>query len=197
MKTKPINRHEFLAAVGKLGAGSCLCAAAAGMHAAFAGQTSAAKPAQTPPPPAAPAPVQTKPGDKTIERAAKRMEFGDGWLTRFFEAMDKTLDEPCRARLMTANGRSCFAHFAGPAKEKPGPDALEKFKAWVADKGKTKGYSLEGGAISFAFESSAETGQPSPESLCLCPMAEAQERMFASAIDSDYQIGGVFDHSLF
>ena len=31
----------------------------------------------------------------------------------------------------------------------------------------------------------------------LCPMAEAQERMFASAIDSDYQIGGVFDHSLF
>lgn len=153
-----IKRKDFLAALGKGGAGLCMCAAAAGMRAAFAGQTA---------PP--------KPGEKSVERAAKRMEFADGWLRRFFEAMDRTLDDATRKKLMMANGKSCFAAYAGPPKKQPGPDALDKFTAWIAQQGKDKGYSIEGKVISFEFVGSAETGQASPEKICLCPTAEAQK----------------------
>lgn len=158
MPHQPIKRKAFLAVLGKGGAGMCLCAAAAGMGAALTGQT-----------------ATTKPGDKSVERSAKRMEFADGWVRRFFETMDRTLDAASRERLMVANGRSCFAAYAGPPKQKPAPNALEKFTAWVAEKGKDRGYSIEGRVIAFEFVGSAETGQASPDGICLCPMAEAQK----------------------
>ncbi len=158
MIQKSLKRKDFLATLGKGGAGLCMCAAAGGMRAAFAGQT-----------------APTKPGDKSFERATKRMEFADGWVQRFFEAMERTLDDTSRQKLMMANGKSCFAAYAGPPKKQASPDALEKFTAWIAQQGKEKGYSLEGKVISFEFVGSAETGQASPENLCLCPMAEAQK----------------------
>jgi len=158
MDHRPLTRKDFLAALGRTGA--CMCAAAASMRTAFAGQT---------------APPAPKPGDKTVQRAAKRMEFVDGWVRRFFEVLDKTLDAASRERLMVANGRSCYAAYAGPQKKQPGPDALEKFKAWIAKDGKKEGYAIEGNVITFAFVGSAETGQASPESVCLCPTAEAQK----------------------
>lgn len=160
MEHQPLKRKDFLAAVGK--GGACFCAAAAGMKIALAG------PAQTPPP-------VSKPGDKTPQRAVKRLEFIDGWVPRFFGVLDQTLDEPSRARLMTANGRACFAAFAGPAKKKPEPDALAKFKAWIGQKGRDQGYGLDGDVVTFEFVGSAETGQASPENICLCPLAEAQK----------------------
>ena len=162
MDEAPIKRKEFLATLGR--AGACACAAAAGMTAALAGQSAA-----------------TKPGDKTVERAAKRMEFGDGWVRRFFEVLDKTVDEPTRRQLMIANGKSCYAAYAGPPRQKPAPDALEKFKAWVAEKGKERGYAIEGNAITSEYTSSAETGQASPENICLCPMVETQKQGQISA----------------
>jgi len=172
MKNNPINRKEFMARIGKLGAGACMCAAAAGMGATLGGQTSPSKPAD---PSAVKKAIDlTKPGEKTVERAAKRMEFGDGWLGRFFEAMDGTLDESSRKKLMMANGKACFSAYAGPPKKRPGPDALEKFTQWVAKTGKERGYSIEGKTIYSEFVGSAETGQASPENICLCPMAEAQ-----------------------
>ena len=158
MDHRPLTRKDFLAALGRTGA--CMCAAAASMRTAFAGQT---------------APPAPKPGDKTVQRAAKRMEFVDGWVRRFFEVMDKTLDAAARERLMVANGRSCYAAYAGPPKKQPGPDALEKFKAWIAKDGKKEGYAIEGNVIAFEFAGSAETGQAAPESVCLCPTAEAQK----------------------
>ncbi len=166
MKNKPINRKEFIASLGKFGAGTCLCAAAAGMEAAFGGQTASSKSAQTP--------ASTKPGDKSVERAAKRMEFGDGWVRRFFDVMDKTLDETTRKKLMIANGKACFSAYAGPPTKQPGPDAFEQFAKWIAQNGKERGYAIEGNVISFEFVGSAETGQASPAGVCLCPMAEAQ-----------------------
>jgi len=156
MEHHPLKRKDFLATLGK--AGACMCAAAAGMRTAVAGQAAA-----------------SKPGDKTVERAAKRMEFGDGWVRRFFEAVDKTLDETSRERLMAANGKSCYAAYAGPPKKQPAPDAVEKFMAWIREQGKDKGYAIDGKAIAFEFAGSAETGQASPEGICLCPMVEAQK----------------------
>ena len=172
MNDNPINRKEFMARIGRLGAGACMCAAAAGMGAAFGGQTSAQKPADASA--AQEALDRTKPGEKTVARAAKRMEFGDGWLGRFFDAVDGTLDEGSRKKLMMANGKACFSAYAGPPKEQPGPDAVEKFMRSVASHGKDRGYSIDGKTISYEFVGSAETGQASPETICLCPMAEAQ-----------------------
>ncbi|MGA2533730.1 MAG: hypothetical protein ABSG19_11930 [Candidatus Aminicenantales bacterium] len=172
MKDNPINRKEFMARIGRLGAGACMCAAASGMGAALGGQTSSPKPADVS---AAKKAIDgTKPGEKTVERAAKRMEFGDGWLGRFFDAMDGNLDESSRRKLMLANGKACFTAYAGSPKGQPAPDAVEKFTRWVADHGKERGYSIEGKTICYEFVGSAETGQASPESICLCPMAEAQ-----------------------
>jgi hypothetical protein len=173
MQDRRMSRKQFMSRLGRFGAGTCLCAAAAGMRAAFGGQTSESK-SVTASGQAKPL-DQTRPGEKTVERAAKRMEFGDHWVKRFFDVMDGTLDEGARRKLMMANGKACFAGYAGPPKKKPVPDAFERFSEWIAQNGKAKGYTIEGRVVSFEFVGSAETGQPSPEAVCLCPMAEAQK----------------------
>jgi hypothetical protein len=168
-----MSRKQFMSRLGRFGAGTCLCAAAASMHAAFGGPTSesisAAVSGQAKPL------DQTRPGEKTVARSAKRMEFGDIWVKRFFDVLDGTLDADARRKLMTANGKACFAGYAGPPKKKPGPDAFERFTEWIARNGQAKGYAIEGRVVSFEFVGSAETGQASPEAVCLCPMAEAQK----------------------
>jgi hypothetical protein len=168
-----MNRKQFLETVGKAGACACMCAAAGGMSAALAAEDPAKKPGTQPG--AAPEVIpETKPGDKTIARGAKRMEFADGWVKRFFESVDQTLDVPTRRRLMEANGKACYDAYAGPPHAKPGPDAVEKFTAWVRDKGRDHDYHMDGTAICFEYLGSAETGKASPENLCLCPMVEVQ-----------------------
>jgi hypothetical protein len=168
-----MNRKQFLETVGKAGACACMCAAAGGMSAALAAEAPAKKPEAQPG--ATPEVIpETKPGEKTIARGAKRMEFAEGWVKRFFTAVDQTLDKPTRDRLMEANGKACFTAYAGPPPEKPGPDALEKFTTWVNEKGKDHGYHMDGAAICVEYTGSAETGQPSSDKLCLCPMVEAQ-----------------------
>jgi hypothetical protein len=157
MTATTIDRKHFVAA---LGAASCMCAAVSGMRAALAEE----------PPPAPP----SKPGERTPERAVKRMEFVDGWVKRFFDVVDHTLDPEVRNRLMEANGAACFAAYAGPPAHPPGPDALARFTAWIADKGAASGYAMDGNTISFTYLGSAETGQAAPAGVCLCPMVEAQ-----------------------
>ena len=83
MKGKSINRKEFFSALGKFGVGTCLCAAAAGMHATPSGEALPSHPSQTTPPPKNV--EETKPGDKTVARQAMRMEFGDVWLWPIIE----------------------------------------------------------------------------------------------------------------
>jgi len=170
MSGETLDRKQFISALGRAGAGVCMCAAVGGMRAALGAETPA------PPPAAKPdttrALDRTKPGERTVERAAKRMEFGDGWVQRFFAAVDATLDEPARRRLMEANGKSCYAAFAGPPTRPP--MTFERFADWIAQHGKERGYSIEGKVVSFEYLGSAETGGASPEKLCLCPMVEVQ-----------------------
>jgi len=157
-----MDRKGFLTAVGTIGAGTCMCAAVGGMRAAFGEEPAGAAGA-------APAP---QPGEKTLERAAKRMEFVDGWVKRFLDAMDLTLDEPARRKLMEANGKACFIAYAGPPRREP--VTMERFRAWVAETGKERGYAIDGDTITFEFVSSAETGGAAPEGVCLCSLAETQ-----------------------
>lgn len=173
MSAGTLDRKTFVASLGC----ACMCAAASSMRTALA-----AEPSPAPPSPGA-KPPETRPGDKTPERAAKRMEFVDGWVGRFFAALDQALDEPTRRRLMAANGRACYRAFAGEARPRPEPASLERVREWVARDGKARGYSMDGDVVSFEFVGSAETGEAAPDGVCLCPTVEAQA---AGAISPTY-----------
>lgn len=170
MSESIMDRKQFLSRVGK--GGACFCAAAAGMAGALYGnpQESKATGAEAPRKP----PEQTAPGEKTVERAAKRMEFGDGWVKRFMEVMERELDAETRERLMRANGKACYVAYAGEGRRRPEPVSFERFAAWIAGPGKDQGYSVVGNEVFSEYTGSAETGKPSPENVCLCPMVEAQ-----------------------
>lgn len=170
MNDKTMDRKEFFSRLGKTGI--CMCAAAAGMASALSGAAADEKKAasETPPKPAR----ETVPGEKSIERAAKRMEFGDGWVRRFMEVMEQNLDEKTREKLMQANGKACYIAYAGRGQKRATPVTFEHFADWIAKKGKDRGYSLAGRDIFSEYTSSAETGKPAGENICLCPMVEAQ-----------------------
>lgn len=157
MKNGAMDRKSFLKTLGKAGvcAGACGCAAAGGLGAALA------LPAG-----------QAKPGDKTPERAVKRMEFADLWLKRFFDVMDRTLDADARRRLMMANGRTCYRDWIKETGQEIRKIDFGEWAARVAQRGTSSAVKVEGNVIYFQYESSAETGQASPESVCLCSMAE-------------------------
>jgi hypothetical protein len=119
-------------------------------------------------------PVQSKPGDKTPERAVKRMEFADHWVKRFFDNMDQTLDAESRKKLMLTNGKTCFREWIEESKQEIKPIDFEQWAKKVAQGPKREGLKVEGNVIYFQFDSSAETGQESPEGICLCSMVESK-----------------------
>lgn len=178
-----VDRMAFVTNLG----GACLCAAVGGMRSAFAEEPPATPKAAPPDEPTG----STKPGEKTVARSVKRMEFVDGWVERFFTVVDQTLDEPTRQRLLTANGRACFLAWAKDAPKRPEPASLETISAWVARAGKGHGYSMDGNTIAFEYVGSAETGQAAPENVCLCPTVEAQSSRTISATYCHCSVGYV------
>jgi hypothetical protein len=165
-----MDRKRFIATLGRVGAATCACGAVQSMQAAFAADGQ--NPAETKKP--APEPPATNPGETSVARAAKRMEFVDGWVPRFFKVVDEQLDEPTRKRLMVANGKACYSAFAPNQARRPEPATPERIKQWVAERGTSRGYSMDGDAIVMEYTSSAETGNTSGEGVCLCPTVEAQ-----------------------
>ena len=170
MAREKMDRKEFITALGRVGVGTCMCGAVSGMRAAFGAE--APKPAE--PEKKAAEPPLTNPGERSVARAAKRMEFVDGWVPRFFQAVDEQLDEPTRRKLMAANGKACFSAYAPDLQRRPERATTERIAQWVAERGKAGGYSMDGDAIVFECLGSAETGELSPEGTCLCPTAEVQ-----------------------
>ncbi len=176
MAGETMDRKEFLATLGRIGAGACMCGAVVGMRTAWGAETpkadGSAKSAEAPP---------SVPGEKTPARAVKRMEFVDGWVPRFFKVMDEHLDEPTRRRIMAANGRACFCAWSPDAQRRPEPASPERIAKWVNDRGPASGYSMRDGVIHFEYVGSAETGKSSPDHVCLCPTVEAQSAKTMSA----------------
>jgi hypothetical protein len=169
-----MNRKEFImASLGGVGIGACMCGAALSMQAAFAAEQG--KPKPTEPATEAQKLPETKPGEKSVARAAKRMEFVDGWVTRFFKVVDENLDKATRMKLMAANGKACFCAFFPDPARRAEPLSLDRIRQWIAGGAKDHGYGMDGGVITFEYLGSAETGQASPENVCLCPTAEAQK----------------------
>jgi hypothetical protein len=150
-----MDRKSFLKSAGTFCVGSCLCVA--GLHKALAQDS-----------------TDVKPGAATPERAVKRMEFADGWIRRFMGALDGTLDPAARKKVMMANGKSCFSEWI----QSQGGVRSVAFDAWadrVREHPPADGsVRVEGHTIYFEYTSSAETGQDSPEGVCLCPMVESK-----------------------
>lgn len=162
MDRDSIDRKTFVRLLGRAGVGTCLCAAALGAEAAAQPQENAA---QAPPP---------KRGVASAERAAKRMEFVDVWVPRFFSILDAQLDEPTRRRLMVANGTACFTGSRSDMTRRPEPATREQMGAWVAERGQGRGYRMEGDTIVFEYDTAAMAGKAGSAPVCLCPTAEAQ-----------------------
>jgi hypothetical protein len=98
----------------------------------------------------------------------------DTWVPRFFRVLDAELDEATRRRIMAANGKACFSAYQPDLKPRPEPASRERVAAWVASRGAARGYAMDGDAVILEYVGSAETGNASPEGVCLCPTAEAQ-----------------------
>jgi len=174
MAGNKMDRKEFMATLGRTGARVCMCGAVLGMTAASRADSpepdtpgEAGNTVGEPPP--------SKPGEKSAARAVKRMEFVDTWVPRFFQVVDEQLDEPTRKRLMAANGKACFCAWAPDLPRRPEPATPERIAAWVAGRGRAAGYWMDGAAVVFEYVGSAETGESSPENICLCPTVEAQD----------------------
>jgi hypothetical protein len=155
MRNGTMDRKSFLRSLGK--AGACACAAAGGLRAALALE-----------------PGQAKPGDRTPERAVKRMEFADIWIKRFFDVLDQTLDAASRRKLMMANGKTCYQDWIRESKQEIRQIDFDQWAEKASKAVKRDDLRVEGNVIYFQYESSAETGQGSPEGVCLCPMVESK-----------------------
>ncbi|MHB8053802.1 MAG: hypothetical protein ACYDH3_00910 [Candidatus Aminicenantales bacterium] len=136
-----MNRKEFFKTAGKIGVGACLCGAAGGLGSALAGMQ-----------------AQTQPGEKTTERAVERLEFADSWVKRFFDVMDRTLDEETRKKLMMVNGETCFQDWIRETKQEIRPVEFEAWAGRAAAANHGEGLKIEGNVISYQYSGSAETG---------------------------------------
>lgn len=103
------------------------------------------------------------------------MEFAEKWVVRFFDVLDTHLEEMTRKKIMMANGKSCLPAWQQAMKQVPRAQelTLEDFTKRVKEKGNSD-YQIVGNVIYFQFSAAAETGKPSPENHCLCPMVETK-----------------------
>ncbi len=152
-----MDRKAFFSGLGRVCVGSCLCTAAIG-EALGAAPADAGK--------------EASPGDKTAARAVKRMEFVDDWIRRFMGVLDENLDAATRRKIMMANGRICFTEWIASEGKPVSRVPFEEGAARHREPSPDGSVRVEGNTIYFAFAGSAETGQPSPEGICLCPMVE-------------------------
>ncbi len=161
MDQNPINRKQFLSCVGKICACSCAGAMTAGLRSIMAEDTT-----QTTQPPA-------KETEAKKPRSQERIEFAEKWVVRFFKVLDENVDEATRNKLMMANGKACLLAWQKETNQRvrTQPLTLEQFAARVKER-KDSSYEIAGNVIYFQYTSAAETGQPSAENHCLCPMVE-------------------------
>jgi hypothetical protein len=149
-----VDRKQFIHSLGMVGLGSGLCPM---LGAASAGAQ------QATPGPAAAAPTHT---------CAEKMKFAEGWATRFFAALDQTVDEATRAKLMRANGHACAAnyldHEGGQVRPAKFADFIVQLRANPSEAARA-----EGDVIHFQFTHNYQ-GKDAPEAACLCPLVETK-----------------------
>jgi hypothetical protein len=150
-------RKDFIKSICTLGACSCVGSLMIGTVGAI-GQES----------------TTSKPGDPLEKRAIKRMEFSDQWVRRFVDVLDTTLDEETRKKVMMANGKFCYQEWITSTNQKTKVIPYENWVAWIKENVKDGSVQIDGNVIYMQYMDSAETGQTSPENVCLCPMVESK-----------------------
>jgi len=161
--SQTMNRKEFLT---RCGLGSCACVL--GLSSLFAAEAKPAAPAQ----PAAPAESTAEKPKRP--RSEERIEFAEKWVRRFMEVLDTNLDAGTRRKVMMANGKACLLAYLKEIGRTVQPVTLEEFAAKVKAQFKDGSTRVEGNVITMQFTSAAETGLPSAEGACLCPLVETK-----------------------
>ena len=150
-------RRKFMKSVCTLGACSCIGVLTIGINKA-SGQES----------------TSSKPGDPLEKRAIKRMEFTDLWLKRFINVLDNTLDVETTKKVMMTNGKTCYQEWKKSTGQQTEVVPYEKWVARIRENVKDGSFQINGNVIYFQYMGSAETGQETPENVCLCPMVESK-----------------------
>lgn len=153
----PMNRKEFLASAGKYCVGCCAGALMGGFMGAEARGDD-----------------QSDAGPAEKSRAETRIKFAEKWLCRFFDILENTLDQKTMRQIMEANGRKCFKDWIHETGRTITPITLEQLAERVAKDNQDGAIRIEGNVIHFQFTSAAETGLPSEEGQCLCPLVETK-----------------------
>ena len=151
------NRKRFLGGLGICCVGSCACALMGGFESLRAQDSVASGGGGTAPP-----------------RSEVRMAFAEKWAVRFFGILDATLDADTRKKIMMANGKACFQNWIKETGQQIRPVTLEQYAKYVEAKVTDGSVSVDGNTIHFQFNSAAETGLPSDEGACLCPLVETK-----------------------
>ena len=157
MKEGSINRKEFLMKAGAFCGGSCVCALLGGrdlLYAQDAGQNS------------------TPPAEKP--RSEARIKFAENWIKRFMDVLDSNLDEETRNKIMMANGKVCFREWIKETNQQIKPTTLKEMADRVKANVTDDSIRIEGNVIYYQYMASAETGLPSDEGQCLCPLVESK-----------------------
>jgi len=153
----PMNRKEFLANAGKYCVGCCAGALMGGfMDAEARGDD------------------QADTGSPEKSRSDARIEFAEIWLRRFFDILDNTLDKQTMRKIMETNGRTCFKDWIHETGQSIKPITLEQLAERAEKNKQDDSIKIEGNVICFQFTSAAETGLPSEEGQCLCPLVESK-----------------------
>jgi hypothetical protein len=179
-----MDRKEFLAGLGKCCLGSCLCAAALGASSAFSADSTGADSTRATPQSAGQAgeedagkaagDAQSEPPAGAPSRSQTRIEFAEKWVRRFFGVLDSNLDPATRKKIMLAAGRACFLEWIEETGQEIKPTTLERMAAWAAKNATDGSMRVEGNVIYYQYMSAAETGLPSEEGACLCPLVETK-----------------------
>ena len=158
-----MNRKEFLTGVGRACTCACVYALASNLRQIKAQDTAVQNVSEA------------RSNAPKRPRSEERMEFTERWAVRFFDVLDANLDAPTRKKIMMANGKACFLSWQKSTNQKPRtePLTLASFAKQVKDKG-SAGYQIQNSVIYFQYDAAAETGSPSPENHCLCPMVETK-----------------------
>ncbi|MBP1607915.1 MAG: hypothetical protein H6Q04_150 [Acidobacteria bacterium] len=161
MNDQSLSRKKFLMGIGTTCACSCACALAANLKSLSAESGTKQTTDKT----------ENTPAKKS--RSQERIEFTEKWAVRFFREFDANLDAPTRKKIMMANGKACLLAWQKETNQQAStqPMTLERLAQLIKEK-KSPDYQIEGNVIYFQFSSAAETGLPSPENHCLCPMVE-------------------------
>jgi len=92
------------------------------------------------------------------------------------DVLDQTLDSTTRTKVMMTNGKTCFSRLDSLPGSGDQAGVLRDLGSPAPEPSPAVSVRVEGNVIYFEYTGSAETGQASPEGICLCPTVESKPK---------------------